>query len=912
MVTKVGRLRALRSRGMAFYCVSNRVGTFVTPVPHSIQRADRVRAESSVDVAVATAPSGDDGAGISDLLGLLDVNEYRNATAAAAAGGASSTSGSPAGSGSAYPLLLGATPLPPVPEPSDATYFKAHTLCSDVAYELGPALLSKVALPPPPSEKYSALSSALRPQSTSPPVRFQDQHWSADASVSSARPVPLPLAAVSDDHRLGYHMGISPAGSVTTVAPADRSSGRGGPQPALVEVRPHIVAIKVLSPSSQAASIGNLSLGPSLQQSPATPLVPQPNTVIAVDAAGNVYKWRVTSEPTHSATDVSEHVDSLSATIAQLTGGLVAPVPARSSPKGDGAPSSADTSSSYASHSALLPHVRIKLIKEGQIGSRHSPHHHPNQPHLALLPLTNVQHHLAVPALSSLAAAAATAPGGSASGPLPQPPPLVTYPIALCDMVCGALATTGCGRGGRGFELHALDARPRGAGAGSAGQAGVAATAPSPSGSASGGAANASSSSSSAFAGPVLPLGVKASASQQVKKTLNSTVTAVGNFASGNAMAPEVVPELPSWAGGGGSGGGDVSIVGSLSVPSCRSPGTSTVCAVAVDVDVMLVGYSDGSVNMWRVNGIDTLSSLISLPSLRTRPDVSLRSAGVGPVTSLAVSRDDDLAVVGYEGEAWVVELSRGRPLQCIPLSVSPAAAKLAEGCLLSNPVCTGAAIAAEGGVVISASSAVMSTYPLPSGPASAHRPYGFVSYVSLHSSNVTASPLAPPVAGFAVHARVTSLHRVRGGGTGDLEGAGAVIALGRGDGMVSLHDGRDLAQLVSWETPNRAAVFSIDTSPCTGYLVAGCANGTVAAFALPALPSVLPTPQPEVDAQLSSAGAGGSESGSSIPAALVMGAAAVASAQVEKAKGLASAGAKAATAGVKGLFGSIFGGGKK
>ena len=60
-------------------------------------------------------------------------------------GTSAATAGSPTGGsgGTHAVLLLGPTPLPPVPEPSDATYFKAHTLAGGVAFELGPALLAR-------------------------------------------------------------------------------------------------------------------------------------------------------------------------------------------------------------------------------------------------------------------------------------------------------------------------------------------------------------------------------------------------------------------------------------------------------------------------------------------------------------------------------------------------------------------------------------------------------------------------------------------------------------------------------------------------------------------------------------------------------------------------------------------------
>jgi hypothetical protein len=153
-------------------------------------------------------------------------------------------------------------------------------------------------------------------------------------------------------------------------------------------------------------------------------------------------------------------------------------------------------------------------------------------------------------------------------------------------------------------------------------------------------------------------------------------------------------------------------------------------------------------------------------------------------------------------------------------------------------------------------------------------------------------------VARVHVPARVTVVQRVRSGGTGDVQGPGALVAVGRADGRLTLYDGRDLTELVTWETPSHAAVHCVDVSPCTGYLVAGCANGIVAVFALPALPATLPVDvEGEKDESLL---------GSMLVSAVNVGAAALS--QVEKAQQAAKA-AKGIAGEVKGFFGSMFGG---
>jgi hypothetical protein len=115
------------------------------------------------------------------------------------------------------------------------------------------------------------------------------------------------------------------------------------------------------------------------------------------------------------------------------------------------------------------------------------------------------------------------------------------------------------------------------------------------------------------------------------------------------------------------------------------------------------------------------------------------------------------------------------------------------------------------------------------------------VSLLLLYGADAGASPVPAPAATLRVPSLVTCLARLRGGGTGDVEGPGALLAVGRADGVLSVHDARDLRELASWVMPDRAAVRAVDVAPCTSYLVAGGANGVLAAFALPAFAVGLP-----------------------------------------------------------------------
>jgi hypothetical protein len=405
----------------------------------------------------------------------------------------------------------------------------------------------------------------------------------------------------------------------------------------------------------------------------------------------------------------------------------------------------------------------------------------------------------------------------------------------------------------------------------------------------------------------------------------------------GGGGSGEPPAEAPGW-----TGGGELSLVAAASLPTA-APAGSTVTSLALDGDTLLAGHTDGSVAVWRLSGMDPLSSLLAWPAARPRPDALLRPpTGGGPVTSLAVSRDDDVAVVGGEGEAWVFELARGRPLQHVRLaavgggggagggagSYSSGGSSSASPPLLTTPVCAAACVTADGGVVIAATAAVMRQVAAAggaegggsgSGGVPILRPVAHVTELLLFGPDATAGPAhgaaQHPLARVCLPARVACVHRVRGGGVGDVEGAGALVAVGRGDGVVALYDGRDLALLAEWATPGGAGVFCLDASPCGGYLVAGCANGVVAAFALPALPVALPVPPPTAAGRDDDGGAGGGGGGGGgggdaggAAGSLSQGAVAAAAHGVERAKGLARSATAAAASGVKGLFGGMFG----
>jgi hypothetical protein len=231
-------------------------------------------------------------------------------------------------------------------------------------------------------------------------------------------------------------------------------------------------------------------------------------------------------------------------------------------------------------------------------------------------------------------------------------------------------------------------------------------------------------------------------------------------------------------------------------------------------------------------------------------------------------------------------------------------------GGLQSPLLCTAACVTSGASVVIAACTLVAS------GGAST-----WVSELRIHDSTAFAARSSAPAASLVIPARINCVLRVRGGGCGDWEGSGALVAVGRSDGVVSIYDtlvpcgaampvgagtpaaaAAALTELASWESPGRLAVYSLDVSPCGGFLVAGCAQGTLAVFALPALSAVVPLDTP-------SAADG---EAATLLESFVSGAVALGSA-VESARGVAKFGkAIAGEAGsvVRGLFSSLWGGG--
>jgi hypothetical protein len=299
----------------------------------------------------------------------------------------------------------------------------------------------------------------------------------------------------------------------------------------------------------------------------------------------------------------------------------------------------------------LLPPLVPRLLRESTVGDA------------PILPLRNVTHTFPLSAAAAAAAPAhvhvqaALSPGAASAaalrkqrqafddagegeggsddaapeGPPPEPAVFPCFPIAIADMLCGGAVFIGAGYG-RGVEAHVSDVRQRVSSVQAAG----------------------SGSSPDLPLLPPVPFAPRtvaaASATGGRSKGIVSSVVAGASSMAGVAIGASgtdaAVP--PPWAGTATADSG-ATIVGSLSVPGPN--GYTAVTALAIDGDVLAVGYTDGSVRIWHVTGLEGLPTLSSWPALHPRPHTVLTGTAAGAVLSLSVSRDDDVLVAGFAGE---------------------------------------------------------------------------------------------------------------------------------------------------------------------------------------------------------------------------------------------------------------------
>lgn len=1031
---RVAEFRASNSSGCALYTVGNKAGTFVLPVPLSAHR----QTLPSTSAAPTNAPSSIAAAGDTEGEFYLaptrvpSVPEHADATYHRAHAYASAVSYEFAASvllshtendvscslatttgTTAAGSTIGAVGVSPQWTYSDQHWtadaastgvVPARVVLRHTPY--GPAVRSATAGTAASSGHSSGTSSSVGGKAAA------SDTLAATWDFSCVHSLPVPRSAIVRRFTHDFTSGVDGMSSSATAA-LDYSFASLPDVEALL--KPAVVCVRILSSAAAVAAASSLGLPTSSAHTMHILNGIQPQTVVTIDAKGIIDRFHVASQAVHPPEAIIDHVDTAAATAATVKGLEITSAPAAALH-----PFLANRMSQRT-----LSHVRIRIVRAGPDIRSTVPESAQGLPHV---PLRNYKHRLplmtvAVGASASAGAAIGARRCSSATGGVglsniystgisasqessngfdddifglsnvgtmhnagqsddnaflfnsgnapaatldvmdPQRlvlPSLTTYPAALADLVCGGFVVTGSGRG-HGLTSYALDVRDR--------------SSSSSSGAAASSFQQAQTNASTGVPGtlPLVPFGPKRSAASNAANIGRSVLSTVAGAAASSLVSVPAGGEgsidVPSWAGSG-----SLMLAGSMSITTSR-PTTAT--AVAIDNDVLCIGNDDGSVCVWRMGGLEILSSLTVLPSAKTRPDVLIRGPGCGAVTSLSVCRDADTLIVGYLGQAWVYELSRGgRPLQHVtfPVPTSPAAAaasalppvsggggsvymddfyaaaaSVAAGygggaasssttpstgpstIVITPPVCTGACTTSDGGFAIAYTSYLMcKARGFEAGDEVTHAGPA-ISEVVLFGSKLTAGLDPQPLARTGpIHARITCLSRVRGGGTGDWEGPGALIAVGRSDGVITIYDAcsaalapstgcsAQLRELCTWMSPQRSPVHCIDVSPCTGYLVAGCANGLVAAFALPAFAVTVPVPPPEAaltedglignsgGADASSAGPAGHSgdgtargSGASSSSTSAGAGGAVAQAAADAAKGISKS--------AKAIFGSIF-----
>ena len=840
---KISTLRASRSRGCALYTVQNSASTFVLPVPVSVQKCMR----------------NDD-----------DVNND-----------------SPF-------LILSPTAISPAPEHIDATLHKAHALSKAVAYDFSSNVLSVLlqqsatlvsvkqssrrrtfgqgGKKEEEEEEEEESSTKNKVTGASEPrmflhsnvnTRFPDQHWSCDATSSSSHPTTVilrhgPFGSVIRQTNLVTNATDEPAGfshgwdfsslHVLTGPPkelhlVDSLSYSFSDIPDVeAHIRAPVVCVRVRSSAQAAAFLHALGLPPSHQLSQAQSALQavHPNTVLSIDANGCVDVFNVFSQPLEKIEASQAKLESAVVAGARVLGYLDSLDRIPEAAKQPFLPTRL--------RDAMMPHSRIRIVRASTQA--------PNA--LAKLQLTNVRHVVGLSTSNSNLENPGDTPDVSIMSPtLPIGsvvlPCVSSFPVAMGDLVSGGIAVTSTGRSS-GLLISALDARDR-----NSSSVGISAMTSTPSGLPGAPFAQKRSAAATAAANAAdIGRSVLSSIDRTLAASIPQDLSAKEKAASSSSTG--YIETMPTWTGcstsSSSTGGGGVVISGEFSLPINRP---LAACALALDEDALVSAYEDGTIMFWKLSGTHPVNAFVSGVSARTRPDAVIRSpsTGASPATCVAVWRDGDAAIIGYPGEAWLIELSRARTLQQFLLSTPSCATEFSlssshGAVLLSQPVCTGACFNSDGAVILA--STVFGMVRADNISASARNKSSIshagpvFSELVLYSPETSSSSDSEPVAiaSIQIRAKVTCLSRVRGGGTGDFEGAGALIALGLSDGTLSLLDGATLDTIETWMMPQRTPCFSVDVSPCTGYLVAGCANGIVAAIALPSFLVTVPCEAPD------------------------------------------------------------------
>lgn len=342
----------------------------------------------------------------------------------------------------------------------------------------------------------------------------------------------------------------------------------------------------------------------------------------------------------------------------------------------------------------------------------------------------------------------------------------------------------------------------------------------------------------------------------------------------------------------------DVNVVAGLTLPPTSPTAAVSCVAVAPDGDWLAVGYDDGSAEVWAVShlhagwGMDLRSPCAgSRPHRRLlgacmaeagdlmvagsdtawtvdgsmHPRAPPEEAVAGPaVTCLAISASADAIVVGHVGEAWLYELSRGRPLRRW-MWATPAGASDHT----TSVVAVGAAFVADNGVMVAWSGGIAAGGE--TGEVSTVVRYEVGAYAEApsaiwHMPSTPEGALPPRITAFAVlDARAPrngyAGHTATGGGWGPAQadafqaavraggtkrafgetGPREVVAVGDAAGGITLLDALDASPLAAFRSA-ACPVRSITGSPCAGFFVSGGGGGRVTVHALPALPCVAGT----------------------------------------------------------------------
>jgi Beige/BEACH domain/PH domain associated with Beige/BEACH len=278
----------------------------------------------------------------------------------------------------------------------------------------------------------------------------------------------------------------------------------------------------------------------------------------------------------------------------------------------------------------------------------------------------------------------------------------------------------------------------------------------------------------------------------------------------------------------------DVSINGivrsALAIPGSLPEATVTAVTSDPQSGMVAVGFSDGHVGIWRASGLDPLSSRLSLPSMKCRPDLSF-CPNPGVIDHIIISPELDLILVAYESYAWLYDLTRCRPIQRIDYELadsetSPSARLMPHSAHTSRFI---------GGVFTSNGNLIMAVTQ-----KRVDRNSGST-IVSLYNCLAACEDIPIPT----ITRKFDSIGSVVASCPGRYSCdvcRHCTLAIGHEDGLIRLLDASTLDLLVTFEAPTREGsskklpITSIDFSPNLGFIACACGDefsSKVAVFGL-------------------------------------------------------------------------------